>query len=693
MLPLLLLLPIQGSATPPQDEVELPETVVVAPRSQSTVTTTKAKTTVVTGEELVETGARSLPRAIGEATGVWIQETSQGGGAPVVRGLLGNKVLILIDGVRLNDGTTRYGPNQSLNTIDPSIVDRVEVIHGSSSVLYGSDALGGVIAIWTKQRLPQDRDPEGDARPLRGEVSGRYVSASDGGRGSVLGSWANDRMGILGNWGGWRWGDTTAGDNTEQPFTGYEGNGIFGSWNLALGPKRMLRTTARINRDFDVPRTDKLVAGYGQTAPTHEIWDYTLQDRRGYTVFYDDANATSWFDGMQLRLSLRTYEEHRKQLKVDRTVYAYERDDIQTFGVGADWRKTIGENHVLTYGLDLDHDDVDSDRRDTDIDTGATTWGDGSFAPNARYTQAGVFVQDELLGLAPYYLTLGLRYSWFTFDFDEVGTGVNESGDFDALTASVELAREMPEDFFVVATLAQGFRAPNLNDLAQDGNFAGGELHNPDLVPEKSLTAELSTEVNKPRWSAAATVFGTYIDDYIGRSSIDEGNPGETGDEIYQRSNSGYARMWGVELIANAMLIPKREDWKIGASAAWVRGREYGEAPLDGVEMRRIPPLNGRVWLRNEPDALWEHLGFAELSVVWAARQDELHPEDQTDPRMNPTGTPGWATLNIDVGGAIDTWSHWRLGVHNLLDQHYRVHASGVDAPGISLVAEVTLGF
>ena len=138
----------------PGQDVELPTTLITAPRSQRTVTTTDAKQIVVSGEQIIATGERSLPRALGRAAGVWIQETNLGGGAPVVRGLIGNKILILVDGVRLNDSTTRYGPNQSLNSIDPATVERIELLRGSSSVLYGSDAIGGVIAIWTRRARP-----------------------------------------------------------------------------------------------------------------------------------------------------------------------------------------------------------------------------------------------------------------------------------------------------------------------------------------------------------------------------------------------------------------------------------------------------------------------------------------------------------------------------------------------------------
>ena len=121
--------------------------MVRGPRTDRPVSATSAGTIVLSQEDLARTGERMLPRAIGKASGLWVQETNLGGGAPILRGLIGNQVLILVDGVRLNDSTTRAGPNQSLNSIDPLSVERVEVVRGPSSVLYGSDALGGVILI------------------------------------------------------------------------------------------------------------------------------------------------------------------------------------------------------------------------------------------------------------------------------------------------------------------------------------------------------------------------------------------------------------------------------------------------------------------------------------------------------------------------------------------------------------------
>ena len=121
------------------------ETFVRSPRAAATATDTSADHVIVSAAELAATGERSLPRQLARAAGVWLQETNLGGGSPLIQGLSGNQVLLVLDGVRLNDSTTRNGVNQMLNGIDPAAVERVEVLRGPRSVQYGSDALGGVV--------------------------------------------------------------------------------------------------------------------------------------------------------------------------------------------------------------------------------------------------------------------------------------------------------------------------------------------------------------------------------------------------------------------------------------------------------------------------------------------------------------------------------------------------------------------
>lgn len=681
-------------------------TVVTAPRSDAPATSTSLGHVVVTGEELARTGERSLPRAIGRASGVWIQETNLGGGSPFIRGLTGNQVLLIVDGVRVNDSTTRFGPNQSLNTIDPLIVERVEVLRGPASVLYGSDAIGGVVLIWTKSRRPGAR---GGPLGVAADVDLVGDSATEGGRGAIGLSHASDDFGTLFIGGGQVWNDLRTGGGSEVPFTGFNGNSLFGSEEIALDDEHTLRATARVDRTFNVPRTDKMIVGFGQTQPSSQRFLFALQDRRAYGVTYDDAASNPVYDHMQVRFSYNTYEERRDRIKNSTppsTTNRLEQDEVTTISLGADWKRALGESQLLTWGLDVYRDQVDSTRTDVDLTTGSGTIKDGQFAPDARYTSVGVFLQDEILAFDPVDVTAGLRYSYFDFGFDPFGGGPRESGTFDALTGSLQVAGNVTEQNRLSASVAQGFRAPNLDDLAKNGSFGGGtELANPNLDPEKSLTAELAWELSRESTRFGLAGWWTDISDLITRRLVDPGGPG-AGDETFLRDNAGSATLFGVDGRLDQRLGGADSPFGLDAVVSYTFGQQFddavdpntGKKPLDDVPFRRIPPVHGQVGLTWDSPAerFLDAIGWARVETVFAGPQDRLHPQDVSDPRIDPSGTGGWWIVNLDVGGPFgeaQRGSSWSVGLHNLFDQSYRVHGSGFDAPGIALVATLSLSF
>ncbi len=690
MIPALALLFLAAS---PQD-VTLPETLVEAPRSEFSQTHSASQRTVIEGDALRATGERSLPKAISRAGGVWTQETNLGGGAPFIRGLTGNQVLLIVDGLRINDSTTRFGPNPSLNTIDPATVERVEILRGPASVLYGSDAIGGVVLIWTRRATP------GSGEGVAGEVGLSHDSAASGGRLSAAGSFVDESWGWFGVGSLEDWGTLTAGDSEDQEFTGYDGHSLFQSLEHNLSRERNLRFTARMTRQNDVPRTDKMVAGFGQSSPNNELYNFARQQREGYGLTYSDDNSSPLADRVQVRLAAHRYREDREKQKTGDNTFTFEQDDVETLSLGVDVKKLLGANHLVTWGLDLSRDSVDSLRVDTDTTTGIETDKDGSFAPGSEYTSGGVFLQDDVLGGLPFDLTAGVRYSWY--DFSAQPTGGAVSGSFDALTASLRAGRDISAGVRLSASLAQGFRAPNLDDLVHDGDFGGGdELANPDLDPEQSLTAEIGLDVRGEESSWSLAIHDTDIQDVIGRVLTDEGDPAVAGDETYLRNNTGDVRLWGLEGAWRRQLSDG--PWAVSASAAHVLGRQHddtvdissGSAPYDGVDWRRVPPLYGSLGLSwSNPDTA-SRLANADLELVWADRQDRLHPQDESDPRIDPTGTPGWARLDLDIGGPLaaadGSGASWSVGVHNILDKNYRIHGSGFDAPGRSLVVSLNL--
>jgi outer membrane receptor protein involved in Fe transport len=311
----------------------------------------------------------------------------------------------------------------------------------------------------------------------------------------------------------------------------------------------------------------------------------------------------------------------------------------------------------------------------------------------------GVFVQDEITAFDPYDVTIGARWSRFDFGFDDVMTGEDEQGSFDAASGSLSVGRPLGGDWRIVGTVARGFRAPNLAELARDATFFGGdELHNPDLDPESSWYGELAVEVAKSTWDGSVAVFHNTISDVVGSRLVDPGGPG-TGDEAYLRENIGTLEVFGALARGRAKLGGAESRWSVEAAAEYVYGQQFSdfvdpntnEKPFNDVPGQRIPPLHGWVGLRYDVGGSW--FDRIELSSAWALEQDRLSPQDLGDPRIDPDGTDAWATVDLDVGGPIgassggsSAASRWYLGVHNLFDESYRVHGSGVDGAGIGLV-------
>lgn len=672
-------------------------TVVTSPRAERPITSSDANHQVVTGEELRATGERSLPRALLKTTGLFVQETNLGGGAPIIRGLIGNQILIVVDGVRLNDAATRQGPNQSLNGIDPAVVERIEVLRGPSAVLYGSDGLGGTILIWTKSRRPAGEDGDAQARRIRAVLEGEYLSVADGVRGGLEVSGATDSNGWLGVLSGQRWEDLRSGDG-EVDHTGYSGQGYFGSWVHALDQHRSLRATTQITKDFHVPRTDRLNVGFGQTNPADSEHEFRLQNRQRTILAFDDHESGVLADSMQVRASFRWYQEERTIRGFGSTTRRDEQDTTTTLGLGTDFRKAIGDGHLLTYGFDVDYDEIDSTRDNININTGVVTPAAGTFEPGSRYTSSGVFLRDEITAFDAVDLTAGVRYSRYDFGFRNFATNAKTEGDFDALVGSLSAARDLTDDVRLTGTLSQGFRAPNLSELAKNSTFAGGtELANPDLDPEQSLVVELALDVRKDLWSTAFAIYRSTIDDVLGRRLIDPGGP-QSGDEIYIRENTGELEIYGVEA-RYTRRFGVESPWSVSAVAEYTVGEQHddfvdpstGQKPFDGEPATRIPPLHGNLGLRYEPAEMLWRLGFAELTFAWALEQDELSPQDLSDPRVDPNGTDAWTTVDLDVGGPIGERSSWTVGLHNLLDEDYRIHGSGFDAPGFGVVVGLRL--
>jgi outer membrane receptor protein involved in Fe transport len=595
--------------------------VVTAGRAREVLSDVPRAVSVVTRADLDARLPGTTPDALMDTAGVLVQKTNLGAGAPYVRGLVGNQILVLVDGVRLNNATYRFGPNQYLGTVDPDLLGGIEVVRGPGSVLYGSDAIGGVVNLVT--RAPEF-SASGWTRALESRAG---ISAG-----------AVEQRGRLG----------------------------FSMASPSLAPRHLLTATLQAHHQDDVPRWDQVVQrGFSRYA-------FDPQTRQLASLRYA-AQSLGWADVVSATASFQRTEERRRIQRAGSVTDTTERDRVRTFGLSLDVQKRLAAQFVLQGGGEFYADTVSSRRVDLDTRTDVALnrrglYPDGATAASAAIFARGVWTAGRVRAEA------GTRYSSFRVSASDAtfrDLDVTPSAWVGQTGASVRLVGQT----LLFGSLAQSFRAPNIDDVSTLGRFDSGiEVPSAGLAPERGLTSEVGLRARGRAVSATVAAFRTNLTDLIDRvRATYEGLPVFDGQPVFQKANVGEARVTGWE---SELEWRAGRDVVITAHATATRG----QALTRNEPMRRIPPVNGGVALQWRPrTATW-----AGLSTRWAARQDRLSSGDLADHRISPTGTPAWVT--VDAFGAAPLGRRLQVtgGVRNLFDRLYRVHGSGIDAPGIT---------
>lgn len=665
------------------------DTLVVTPtREESSALEVPYTVQVVDEETMWRRAYRTVPQALRDVPGVLVQETSHGQGSPYLRGFTGRQTLFLVDGIRLNNSVFRDGPNQYWNTVDGGSLERLEVVKGPSSVLYGSDAIGGTVNALT-------RDPYIWDRPIGGQLSYRYAEGEDAHVGRLeLGGAIGERTAWLLGVSLKDYGDVEAGGSTGlQPNTGYDewdGDLKIEHW---LDPEAKL-TVAHYQVDQnDVPRThvtQDAISFAGSTVGTDLRRDFD-QDR---TLTYmeletsgDVSSTTTLSFQQQDEVQYRTRSNGRME---EQGV------DIDTLGFSSVFGfDAIGGR--VTTGVEWYHDSVDSYLERFAQQTPADDI-QGPVADDARYDLVGVFLQDELALGERTDLTLGARWTYASVSSDEVRDPATDQrisidDDWTRLTGSARVDHRLDEDgdTMLFGGVSQGFRAPNLSDLSRFDTAGTNEFEIPstDLEAEKFVQLELGTKRRSERFSAEASVYYTFIDDLIQR--FPTGNLNTAGDREITKANVGSGEAYGAEL---GLAYELADEWTAFGDVAWIDG-EAETFTASGVliddSLSRIQPLTVHLGLRYEPE---DRPHWAEVLVTWADDADDLSERDQGDTsRIPPGGTPGYTVVDLRGGWHIARGWDLVLGVENVGDEDYRVHGSGSNRVGRNVYAGFSWSF
>lgn len=663
-------------------------TTVSGVRHEQRIIDSPRSISVITAEEIGKKNFRSTPEALNELLGILVQETNYGGGSPIIRGLIGNQILILIDGIRLNNAIFRLGPNQYLNTIDLNQIERIEVVRGPGSVLYGSDALGGLINIITKSRKEYRKDLDIDTR-----LFCRYASADNGKTGRIDLNGNIKNTGITGGFSYKIFGDLRVGDGVGlQPFTSYDEWDLDLKMNLELSKRQNVSIGLQKVEQLNLPRTDKLISG---SDLKHE-WDPEGRDL--LYAQYEFGKINSLVNELCAGISYQNQLEDLYIITSSKPKIQQElHNEVKSVGFTFQLNSTLGEHQLLTYGAEYYADNIESHRVDVDITTGTRTNKNGTFADGSTYRSTAGFLQNEIRMMKTLSLTLGFRYSSFdaqaTVDDSLTGT-IKVHSTPTALTTSARALYKLTENFVVTFGVGQGFRAPNIDDLTILESFGSGfEVPNPNLKPEQSINYEIGLKAQHRKFTGSLYYFLSNYKDIIERGPgtfnnlpflDNNGNgiqdPGEQ--SVFQRKNIGKARIQGVEAEGQIQIL---STWTVLGNLAWIRGDNL----VNNTPLRRIPPIKGKFGIEwRLKKNLW-----VECYNLFATKQDRLAPGDQTDPRIPIGGTPGFLTYNIRGGLDLNRFGNVTVSWENITDKAYRLHGSGIDGPGINLVVGYELTF
>lgn len=652
--------------------------------------------------------ARSFPDALKEVPGVHVQKTGPGQASPFIRGFTGYRTLAMIDGIRLNNSAFRSGPNQYWATIDMFLVDRIEVVRGPGSILYGSDAMGGVAAVYTRSRESFQPGFHAGARAHL-----RFASAED----SLV-----NRLEFHGNLDDFGWliggtskqfGDIDAGKHQGLlPYTSWHEFDGDARFTLRLNETSRLDIAYQRARQFDSPRTHRTLSSRSYRGTT-VIADPTVRGSRqeefdqerdlAYAAWSADKLG-GWIDSARVVVSGHRQAEERFRARASDGDMDVENFSVNTAGLLLQFGSPTSFGY-LTWGADTYHDSVQSDRYRVDLPSGTVTrFGRGPVADDATYQLLGAFLQNEIDLSASDILTLGVRYTRAQARARGVAQGPASDNAFfttlppldetySAVVGSARLLHRFGEEWVGIVGVSQSFRSPSLNDSTSIETVSGTpgpglQIPATGLDPERTIQAELGVRYRTSTLSFEAFYFHTFIQEFLVRVSIPDisgdGNP----DFQLQNFSDGFVK--GLEAGATWQATP---DWELYCSFAWALGNVDTlvggvkvERPMD--KMNPATALVGARW-QEKGSPLWIE-GWA--TIVW--EQSRLSPGDLADTqRIPPAGTPGYTIYGLRGGRKLGESASITVSVENIGNRDYRPHGSGQNEPGTNMVVGVDVRY
>jgi len=709
--------------------IKMKDVVVSANKWEQEADEIPNKIVSISANEIAFNNPQTSADMLSQSGQVFMQKSQFGGGSPKLRGFAANSVLIVVDGVRMNNAIFRGGNLQNVINIDPNALAGAEVILGPGSVIYGSDALGGVMDFHVKDpKFSLDQSLRTSAT-----VFGRYSSA------------ANEKtthlsLGIGGRKVSWfssftysDFGDLKAGKHrpdgyddfgkklflVEQDFNGNDVVVVnphpntqspsgFESWSTIQKLRFNLSDDVKLNYNFymsntsNIPRYDRLVEVDNNGVPYDAEWYYGPQKWMMNSLKLTYNRPATLFDQAKLIVARQDYKESRNDRGFGDNRLRMRTEEVAIWSANIDFDKQLGHGNLF-YGFELLHNDVQSSAVRVNQVTGEITF------PATRYPDGGsdylsyaAYINHKWNIGSKFILNTGLRFSQvnieakitdnsgLNFPFDQFNLDNN------AFNGSIGLVYNPNENVKVNIAAASGFRSPNIDDVGKVFDFSDGEVQVPNvnLKPEYTYNVEAGIETKlSENFEVGATIFYTWLDDAIVRQDFTFNGSdsiifdGELSN-VVALQNTGEANIYGYSFELEALLST---HWAVDATITNTFGRDItNDEPL-----RHTTPLFGKISVLYQKDKLRGEF-YSEFNGS-RFRNDIPDSEIVSKPHLyamhesnrDKDGTPGWYTLNWKMSYQVSPNVSISGGIENILDKHYRTYSSGISAPGRNFIVSI----
>lgn len=705
----------------------LDEVVVSASRWRQSSSNVPSKVVFITPQEVALQNPQTAADLLGISGKVFIQKSQQGGGSPMIRGFAANRLIYTIDGVRMNTAIFRGGNLQNVINLDPFATEKTEVLFGPGSVIYGSDAIGGVMSFLTL--TPQFSFTQ---KPLiTGKAVGRYASANrektihlDFDIGSK--KWASVTSFSAWDYDHMRQGGNGPDDYIKNVYPLRQADmdvvviqddpllqipSAYSQMNIMQ--KVRFKPNARWNIQYGFHYSQ--TSSYGRYDRHNRFrngtiryaeWDYGPQKWMMNHLKITEHKENAIYDKLSLIIAQQSFEESRIDRTFQRNLRNTQTERVEAYSMNLDLTKSTSSSNTIYYGTEYVRNNVDSRGMVSDITTTLSQVGPSRY-PVSVWNSIAAYVNDEWKRSEKHTVQAGLRYNlyrleanfnnnldFYTFPF--ANANINQG----ALTGSLGSIYKPTKSWAIKVNFGTAFRSPNVDDVGKIFDSEPGAV----VVPNPKLNAEYAYNLDL----AVAKVFRNWVkldisgyytvlqNAMVRRDFQFDGRDSIVYDGVLSKvqaiQNAAMTNIYGLQLGVEIKLL---EGFRLLSDLNYQKGNEELD---DGSTSspRHAAPLFGVSRLRYRQQALTIELyamyqgeiGSEDLAKEEQSK-DEIYAKDQNGKNY----APSWYTLNLKAEYQLNDALSVNIGLENIGDRRYRPYSSGLSAAGRNFIISVSAAF